>query len=216
MNFSKCYKEIVQGFDTQNLWSVIKIPAVIFLAGGVFLLTGFLVIKSRTILSPQIEVLGESVANNKTITAEIAGEVKNPGVYELPLNSRINDLLITAGGLTDTAEVNWIGKYLNRASLLTDGQKVFIPSIVQQTKSSSANVEVYTQTISNANSSDSVVIIDINTASGELLESLPGIGQKYAQSIIEHRPYSNTEELVSKEVIGKNLFNKIKDKISVY
>ena len=59
-------------------------------------------------------------------------------------------------------------------------------------------------------------LININTSDLKSLDSLSGIGPVYAQNIIEHRPYSNTSELVSKGVIPNNTYLKIKDKISVY
>ena len=59
-------------------------------------------------------------------------------------------------------------------------------------------------------------LIDINTASQEELESLWGIGPVYAQNIIEQRPYSNVEELLTKKVIRSDIYEKNKDKLTVY
>ena len=58
-------------------------------------------------------------------------------------------------------------------------------------------------------------LININTASQSELEKLTGIGPVYAQKMIEHRPYSTKEELVSKGVISQKVLEKIKESISL-
>jgi competence protein ComEA len=166
----------------------------------------------------KVEVISGSteIDNPKNITAEIAGEVISPGVYKLQEESRIDDLLVLAGGFSAKADRVWADKYLNRAAKITDGQKVYIPSINQQSISSSAKLGVGYQTVSPSFSSDSLRPVNINTASLQELDTLPGIGQIYGQSIIEHRPYSNVSELTSKGVLKTSVYNKIKDLISVY
>lgn len=162
----------------------------------------------------KVEVLSQNTPTS--LTVEISGEVMSPGVYKLPDGSRIDDLLVTAGGFSSKADRIWTDKYLNRAARLTDGQKVYIPKTGEQSSTSTANKNGGDQTISANFSSDSNSLININTASLTKLDSLPGIGQVYGQSIIEHRPYSMTSELVSKGAIKQNLYEKIKDKVSIY
>lgn len=141
----------------------------------------------------KVEIISrpEEIDNLKSITAEISGEVIKPGVYKLPEGGRVDDLLVLAGGFSAKADRVWCDKYLNRAAKVTDGQKVYIPSVDQQSKSLSAKEGIGNQTISPSFSSDSIGLININTASLQEIDSLPGIGQIYGQSIIEHRPYSN-------------------------
>ena len=128
----------------------------------------------------------------------------------------INDLLIASGGFLTNANRVWTDEYLNRAAKLTDGQKVYIPSANQQLGLSTANNSGRDQTISSTNQSDSNCPININTASLQTLDSLSGIGQVYAQSIIDHRPYSDASELQSKGALKISVYNKVKDLVSVY
>lgn len=159
----------------------------------------------------KVEVLS---ATAKDIVVEISGEIIKPGVYKLPDDSRIDDLLIIGGGLTIDADRDYVEKNINRAEKLIDGKKYYIPAVGWQNDEEIAKKIAGYQTISSVSGTQNGGLIGINTASLTELDTLPGIGQKYGTSIIEHRPYSNTEELVSKGAIPKSVFEKIKNNIS--
>jgi competence protein ComEA len=196
-----------------------RYPLLILLVGLILIALGLFLFKSG-LMSPstKVEVLsGTTEGQNTTeITAEIAGEVMRPGVYKMASGSRVDDLLVLSGGFSSGADRTWTDKYLNRAAKLTDGQKVYIPSVNQQSDVLSAKNSGGDQNTSSTFSSDSNSLININTASLNQLDSLPGIGQVYGQNIIEHRPYSTLEELVSKEVVTQSLYDKIKNQITIY
>lgn len=152
--------------------------------------------------SSKIEVLeasGEVEGAVSELVVEISGEVIKPGVYQLPTGSRIDDLLIASGGLSGNADRDFVAKNINRAAKLSDGQKIYIPN-----------------SYSGGGGGVDGTLININSADLKSLDSLSGIGPVYAQNIIEHRPYSEASQLVSKGVIPNNVYLKIKDKISVY
>ena len=56
-------------------------------------------------------------------------------------------------------------------------------------------------------------LVDINSASAEELDKLPGVGPARAKAIISHRPYSGKDDLAQRKVIPQNVYNQIKDKI---
>lgn len=148
----------------------------------------------------------------KTILVDVEGAVVKPGVYKLPQESRIQDGLVAAGGLSAQADREYIAKNLNLAIKLTDGAKVFIPIIGEAVNG------VSVLNASNTSSEGIVVgtLIDINTALESQLDSLPGIGPVTAQKIITGRPYASVNELLDKKIVGAKVFDQIKEKISVY
>jgi competence protein ComEA len=153
---------------------------------------------------------------NEEITVEIAGSVEKPGVYKLPNLSRVDDLLVACGGLSGDADREWVTKNINRASKLSDGQKIYIysQSEVESAKKNGGSQEI--KGVSSSVLANDSELININTASQEELESLVGIGPVYAQKIIEGRNYSSLEELVNRKIIPQKTFDKIKNEISVY
>jgi competence protein ComEA len=191
----------------------------ILLAGLILIVLGIILFKSNLLVpSTKVEVLNDTTVSQSfgTISVEIAGAVITPGVYELSGEARVNDLVISAGGFTGNADRTWTDKYLNRAAKLTDGQKIYIPKVNEQSGVLSAKTGGGYQTVSTDISSDSNTTININAASLSELDTLPGIGPVYGQNIIDHRPYSNASELVSKGVLKSSVYEKIKDKVSVY
>ncbi|TMJ47422.1 MAG: helix-hairpin-helix domain-containing protein [Alphaproteobacteria bacterium] len=56
-------------------------------------------------------------------------------------------------------------------------------------------------------------LIDINSASAEELDKLPGVGPARAEAIISHRPYHGKDDLTNRKIIPENVYNEIKDKI---
>lgn len=202
--------------NTEDIFERFKIPILIFLLGLFFTLIGFFLFKSLS-LNEQVEVVEKNPDLNKDyLVVEIAGAVEKPGVYKLVADSRIEDLLILAGGVSYNADREWMEKVLNRASKLQDGQKIYIPRIGEQSNILSANKDGVYQSISTDFLKRGNGLININTASQKELESLYGIGPVYAQKIIEHRPYSTIDELVTRKILKTSTFEKIKDKITVY
>jgi len=194
-----------------------KIQLGIVLGGLILLGLGVIFFRLNSADKPKIEIISsDSSQSAATIFVDIQGAVQNPGVYELPANSRINDLLIRAGGLSAEADREWVSKNINLAQKLQDSSKIYIPSQKEVRQfggpalSTTAGGEV-------AGVSGTIAgKININTASQAQLESLWGIGEKRAADIIANRPYQSIEELVTKAKIPKSVVEKIKEKITIY
>ena len=203
----------------EDIFLKYRYPLLILLVGLILAASGLFFSKSG-VLSPstKVEVLTATTSGQVSgeVTVEISGEVVTPGVYKLPGRSRVEDVLIMSGGFSAKADRSWTDKYLNRAAKLSDGQKIYIPSVNEHSDVLSAKNAVGDQTVSSTFPSDSTTRININTASLGDLDTLPGIGPVYGQSIIEHRPYSTVEELLSKGALKASVYQKVKDSVTVY
>jgi competence protein ComEA len=191
--------------DKPSVFSTYKIPIILCLIALFLIFIGLRLIVFPIQKSPIVfsEEPTGSVINQKEIKVDISGAITNPGVYDLKEGSRIQDLLVLAGGLSVTADRDWVAKYLNLAGKLVDSTKIYIPSIEE-------NVTV-AKSVNISNS-----ITNINNASNTELDKLPGIGEVTAQKIISGRPYGSIDELISKKIISQSVFEKLKDKIGVY
>ncbi len=147
-----------------------------------------------------------SVKTVKTIVVDVEGAVFKSGAYTIPENSRVQDALIAAGGITQEADQKYFEQNINLAAKLSDGAKIYIP----RNGESILDIGAQTSTIGQKSQ------ININSASLAILDSLSGIGQTLAQRIIDNRPYQAIEDLVSRKVVGQKEFDKIKDQLSVY
>lgn len=161
---------------------------------------------------PTVEVLEASSSgqiSTSTITVEISGAVEKPGVYEILASDRVERLLIMSGGLSATVDHEWIAKNLNRAAKLTDGQKIYIPKTGETTVYGPQSTAGKNSAVVGSLSS----VVNLNSASTSELDSLPGIGEVRAEAIIANRPYSSVEELLTKKVIPKNVYEDIKGRV---
>src|SRR6266852_2039217 len=138
--------------------------------------------------TPGTSQLKETNSPTNNIVVDVSGAVLTPGVYHLTSGSRVEDALIASGGLSESANRDWVNKYLNKAAKLIDGQKLYIP---QQSEVLSASNLATGSNVAQSSSIPDGSLVNINTASSADLNGLPGIGQTYAQNIIDHRPYSN-------------------------
>lgn len=145
------------------------------------------------------------------ITVYLVGAVQSPGIYTLPAGSRIQDAVQAAGGLLSEANPGAV----NLAAILIDGERIVIPVLPEFDNSSAATGELSER----STSLEGIVLININTASQSELESLPGIGPKTAQKIIEYRqshgPFLTIEDLLDIPGIGDKTLAEIKDLITV-
>lgn len=181
------------------------IPYLLGALGIILMIVGFLfkdIKYSPSSISPTVIPVSSVSGEVKMIKVDISGAVEKPNVYEIPYDSRVQDVLITAGGLSPKADRNYLSKSINLAQRLTDGMKIYIPYI-GETTANSIPVNSFNK------------LININTASESELDTLPGIGQVTAQKIISGRPYNQIEDLNTKKIISQSVWLKIKDLIRI-
>jgi len=141
-----------------------------------------------------------------------SGAVRHPAVYRLPPGSRIDALIAAAGGPSEAADL----RHLNLAAPLHDGEQVYVPSVDDVCPPTITPGAEATDAAGNATTPGVIPggKIDINHASAEALETLPGVGPAMAQRIIAARPYSKIEEIKRVRGIGDKTFQKLKPYIT--
>lgn len=139
----------------------------------------------------------------QAVFVHICGEVAYPGVYEVPKESRLCDVLLLAGGFTEAAATDRV----NLAGQVSDGMQVVIPSI-QEAEQAAAE---------KARERDG--LLNLNTATKTELCTLSGIGESRAAAIIAYREahggFSSAEEIMQVEGIKSGTYEKLKDRIYV-
>ena len=169
----------------------------------------------------EINVDEENSEKIATIKVHVSGAVKNEGVYELEEDARIADAIEKAGGVSDIANM----KNVNLASKLEDGMKIYIPKqgedVLENDLEENINNKETTlgRSGTNSNVENEKEKININKATKEELDTLPGIGESTAQKIIqyreEHGSFKNIEELKEVKGIGDAKYEEIKDLVDI-
>lgn len=156
------------------------------------------------------ETLSEEAKFQEEVTdliyVQVSGAVNKPGVYGLPPGSRVFQALELAGGMTEEAQE----KSINQAQKLEDGQMVWVLTVEE------AAVQKVQQSESRSEDDGKV---NLNTATKEELQTLPGIGEAKALSILawreEHGSFAQIEDIMKIEGIKEGVFSKIKDSVKV-
>jgi competence protein ComEA len=139
-----------------------------------------------------------------TIIVDVAGEVAQPGVYEFAEGDRVIDAIERAGGQLPKADLS----LLNLAAPLTDGTQILVP------KSGPPGAVVPGGTAGSSGG-----LININSASATELETLSGIGEVLAATIVEYReqngPFASVDDLMDVSGIGPATLEEIRDQVTV-
>lgn len=189
----------------KTLWSVVFAVVCSFLGAGIL----FLVIHS-----PQGEPVRLLPAPTQApLIVHIAGAVGKPGVYSLPIGSRVMDAIQAAGGFLPDADQ----QSLNLAALLHDGSRISVSAIQTPSQETRAEQIQIQPTAFSPVTSDQP--ININTASLEELDRLPGIGPVTAQKIIAFReangPFQQVEDIQNVPGVGPVTFERMKEFITI-
>lgn len=162
---------------------------------------------------PPLVRLANTAASNEAkdlFKVNVSGAVNSPGVYSFPANTVVADALNAAGGLNSEADHAYVASQINLAKTLSGGEHIYIPSIsekklavAQSSPSSSGSIET------------TGLVINLNTASREQLETLPSVGPSLAEKIIAARPYKSVDDLNAVSGIGEATFGKLKGLVTV-
>lgn len=143
---------------------------------------------------------------DRVVVVHVSGAVVSSGVYELPEGSRVSDAIDAAGGMADDAS----GDALNLARILNDGEQVIVPTAEERMQELQAAAD---------GGASPAGKVNINTATAEQLDTLPGIGESTAQKIIADReangPFSSPEDLKRVSGIGDKKYAELADLITV-
>ena len=143
------------------------------------------------------------VTSAPAATAHAAGAIPRPGVYRLPPGARVTDLLDAAGGPTPDADLD----QLNLAAPVADGERIYVPR----------KGETVLPAAGAAQGTGGPV--NVNRATAEQLDALPGVGPATAQAIIEHRtkngPFRRVDDLLEVPGIGEAKLANLRDKVKV-
>lgn len=142
-------------------------------------------------LATEVTTVGSTATTAPTsAVAHAAGAVAQPGVYELPAGARVTDLIDAAGGPLPDANLD----QLNLAAPVTDGERVYVPRMGE------------TITVASGAAEQSAGPLDLNTATLEQLDGLPGVGPATAQAILDERDrrggFASVEDLLDVRGIG--------------
>lgn len=170
-------------------------------------------------IEPQKNIMA---VEKTSLFVDISGAVNKPGVYEVAPGARLKDVLKLSGGLSDDADKMFFARNFNLARFVSDQEKIYIPSITE------INAGIFTETARNVdyispNENPNQINtetktnnkVNINQATAEELDQLPGVGQTTVKKIIDSRPFSSINELLDKKLVNKSTFEKIKDLIEL-
>jgi competence protein ComEA len=186
------------------VYIIIGILVGLLLAGGIYAST-------RTPQGESVEL--RPAPTPEPIRVHVAGAVVRPGVYDLDKDSRVDDAVEAAGGFVAEADKN----ALNLAAYLEDGERLDIPYVAGFVPEEAQGFVVVTEGTPSPLAGEDLV--NINTASIEELDKLPGIGQTTAVRIIDYRtangPFATIEDIVNVSGIGPADYEELKDLITV-
>ena len=154
-------------------------------------------------MADEVAASTSTSAEPASLLVHAAGAVQRPGVYELPAGSRVTDLIDAAGGPTADADVD----QLNLAAPVTDGERVYVPRVGEVVAVAAAGAGAPSGPL------------NLNTATLEQLDELPGVGPATAQAIIDERDrrggFTSVDDLLDVRGIGPAKLEDLRDLVTV-
>jgi competence protein ComEA len=182
---------------------------VVLVGGSVLLLGGSPPAEPAPLLpaardSPPTAAAAPSKAADSALVVSVVGKVRSPGLVAVPSGARVADALSAAGGALHGTDLT----ALNLARKLTDGEQLYVgipapPQAVPQ----------------QADAPTAPGKLNLNTASAEQLDTLPGVGEVTAKRIVDwrtqHGSFSSVDQLQEVDGIGATKFSRLRDQVTV-
>jgi competence protein ComEA len=149
------------------------------------------------------------------LVVDVGGAVARPGVYHLPEGSRVTDAIAAAGGFGARVDADRADRELNLAAVVHDGDQIRVPVRGERTADGGAGQGTGS---GGSGSTTSGALIDLNRASADELDTLPGIGPVTAAKIIaarEEQPFASVDDLAARKVVGPATLTKIRALVTV-
>ena len=144
---------------------------------------------------------------SEVLVVDVEGAVLRPGIIELPPGSRVADAIAAAGGYAGEADLAAAAAQVNLAAVLRDGQQIVVPIIGVPAAGGGSS-----------SGGAGGGLTDLNSATPEALDALPGIGPVTVQKIVAARaeqPFRSLEELVTRKVLTNAQLDKIRDLVTL-
>ncbi len=142
------------------------------------------------------------------LVVDVGGAVLRPGVYRLPAGSRIGDAIVAAGGYGTTVDAALVDRQLNLAASVTDGQKVRVPIRGEAPATTAGG-----GTSDGGGAPAAGGPVDLNHATAEALDTLPGVGPVTVAKIIaarEEQPFAGVDDLLARKIVGAATLEKVR------
>ncbi|MEV0591058.1 helix-hairpin-helix domain-containing protein [Nonomuraea cavernae] len=137
------------------------------------------------------------------VTVHVTGKVRKPGVYTLPVGARVTDAVTAAGGARQTAAAGSV----NLARRLVDGEQIVVGAPAGPSAPGMAQAD------------PAAAVLDLNAATADQLEQLPGVGEVLAARIAEfrtaHGGFTSVDQLREVSGIGPRTYDELKGKVRV-
>ncbi len=143
------------------------------------------------------------------LVVDVEGAVAEPGIRRLPGGSRIADAIAAAGGYASDADLAASAHGLNLAATLADGDQVYVPRMGEVAAGGGTG---------GGGTDGGSGLVNLNTASTDALDALPGIGPATIDKIVAARteqPFRTLDELVERKVLSASQLAAIRDRITV-
>jgi competence protein ComEA len=157
---------------------------------------------------------GSTAGAPSIIVVDVAGAVARPGIVQLPAGTRIGDALAAAGGYAVDADLDAAAATLNLAQPLSDGEQIRVPRVGEVTVAGGAPSAGAPGGASGGGPSGGGGLVNLNTATPEQLEALPGIGPVTVQKIVaarQERPFTSLEDAQQRGVIHRGQLEGIRE-----